>query len=131
MTIPEQLLASCRKTPERMSWLNALPFVSRELTARWRLRIVHELGHAQPTCSWVAAVARANGTPAVLKLGMPHMEGEQEIEGLRFWDGDPTVRLLKFDAALGAMLLEHCEPGTHLRTLPETEQDVVIAGLMR
>ena len=29
------------------------------------------------------------------------------------------------------MLLERCEPGTHLRALPEEEQDVVIAGLLR
>lgn len=59
------------------------------------------------------------------------MEGRHEIEGLRFWNGDPTVTLLRFDDTLGAMLLERCEPGIHLRTLPETEQDVVIAGLMR
>ena len=29
------------------------------------------------------------------------------------------------------MLLERCEPGTVLRELPEPEQDVVIAGLLR
>ena len=29
------------------------------------------------------------------------------------------------------MLLERCEPGTHLRSLPEPEQDAVIAGLLR
>jgi streptomycin 6-kinase len=59
------------------------------------------------------------------------MEGEQEIEGLRFWNGDPTVWLLEADDDLGAMLLERCEPGTALRTLPEPEQDVVVARLLR
>jgi streptomycin 6-kinase len=59
------------------------------------------------------------------------MESEHEIEGLRFWNGDPTVRLLEADDHLGAMLLERCEPGTALRTLPEPDQDVVIAGLLR
>jgi streptomycin 6-kinase len=29
------------------------------------------------------------------------------------------------------MLLERCEPGTHLRLAPEAEQDAVIAGLLR
>jgi streptomycin 6-kinase len=67
----------------------------------------------------------------VLKLGMPHMEGEHEIAGLRFWDGNPTVRLLQADDDLGAMLLERCEPGTLLRTLPDPEQDLVIASLLR
>ncbi len=67
----------------------------------------------------------------MLKLGMPHMEGRDEIEGLRFWEGDPTVRLLEFDAELNAMLLERCVPGTALRARPEPEQDVVIAGLLQ
>src|SRR6202043_3424187 len=65
------------------------------------------------------------------KLGMPHMEGQHELQGLRFWNGDPTVRLLQADDELGAMLIERCEPGTALRALPEREQDSVIAGLLR
>jgi carbamoyltransferase len=32
------------------------------------------------------------------------MEGEHEIHGLRFWNGDPTVQLLEADDDLGAML---------------------------
>jgi streptomycin 6-kinase len=62
---------------------------------------------------------------------MPHMEAAHEIQGLRFWDGDGIVRLLEADEDLNAMLLERCEPGTPLRELPETEQDVVIARLLR
>ena len=54
-----------------------------------------------------------------------------EIQGLRFWDGDPTVRLLEADEELGAMLLERCRPGTALRALPEPKQDIVIASLLR
>src|SRR4029079_18522412 len=64
-------------------------------------------------------------------LGMPHFEGEHEIQALRFWDGNPTVRLLEADDELNAMLLERCDPGTVLRYLPEPEQDIVIAGLLR
>jgi hypothetical protein len=37
---------------------------------------------------------------------MPHMEGANEIQGLRFWNGNPTVQLLEADDDLGAMLLE-------------------------
>ncbi len=81
--------------------------------------------------AWVAPVRRADGTAAVLKLGVPHMEAEHEADGLRFWNGRPTVRLLDADAELGALLLEKCEPGTHLRARPEDEQDLVLAGLLR
>src|SRR4030095_2313657 len=72
-----------------------------------------------------------DGTRAVLKLGMPHFEGAHEIQALRFWDGNPTVRLLEADVDLNAMLLEQCQPGSALRELPEREQDVIVAWLLR
>lgn len=59
------------------------------------------------------------------------MEAEHEIQGLRFWDGDPSVHLLEADEVFNALLLERCEPGTSLRQLPEPEQDIVVAGLLR
>jgi streptomycin 6-kinase len=67
----------------------------------------------------------------VLKIAVPHMEAAHEVEGLRFWNGDPTVRLVEADPDLHALLLERCEPGTVLRERPEPEQDVVIAALLR
>lgn len=131
LKIPRGLAASCQKTPQRAAWLERLPDVLGDLEHRWSLRLGAPFDDDEVSCSYVAAVVRADGTPAVLKIGMPHMEGEHEIDGLRFWDGDPTVRLLTADDDLGAMLLERCEPGTAVRALPEREQDVVIAGLLR
>jgi streptomycin 6-kinase len=129
--VPDRLAATCRRTPERSAWLERLPDVIRDLQRRWGLDLGPPFDGDEVSCAWVAPAARADGTRAVLKLGMPHMEGKREIEGLRFWDGEPTVRLLDADDALDAMLLERCEPGTYLRALPEPEQDVVIAGLLR
>jgi streptomycin 6-kinase len=130
LDIPARLAASCRKTPERARWLNRLPDALYNLQRRWSLTLGAPFTD-EVSCAWVAPVTLADGTSAVLKLGMPHMEGEHEIQGLRFWNGDPTVRLLEADDELGAMLLERCEPGTTLRALPEPEQDLVIAGLLR
>ena len=115
--------------PGGTAWLVRLPDALRELAARWSLQLRAPFDDG--SFAWVGPVTLANGTSAVLKLGVPHMESEHEIDGLRFWRGDPTVRLLDADDDLGAMLLERCEPGTSLRTLPEPEQDVVIAGLLR
>jgi streptomycin 6-kinase len=129
MIIPKQLAAICRKTPARQAWLDRLPAMLKALTARWSLRSGVPFGHV--SCSWVATVIRADGTSAVLKLGMPHMEGAHEIEGLRFWNGNPTVQLLEADDDLGAMLLERCEPGDMLRSEPEWKQDEVIATLLK
>jgi streptomycin 6-kinase len=129
LNVPGRLAVHCRKMPEHAAWLDRLPDALRKLERRWPLILGAPFEDA--SCAWVAPVALADGSSAVLKLGMPHMEGEHEIEGLRFWDGDPTVRLLAADDELGAMLLERCEPGTVLRALPESEQDLVIAGLLR
>jgi len=131
LRIPHGLAASCHKTPERAAWLDHLPDVMRNLAHKWSLTLDAPFDGEEVSCSYVAAVVRADGTRAVMKIGMPHMEGGHEIHGLRFWDGDPTVRLLMADDDLGAMLLESCEPGTVLRTLPECDQDVVISGLLR
>jgi streptomycin 6-kinase len=98
---------------------------------RWHLSLEHPFDGREVNCAWVAPVVLGDGARAVLKLGMPNMEGTDELQGLRFWDGDPTVRLLDADAGLNAMLLERCEPGVALRCLPEPEQDVVIARLLR
>jgi streptomycin 6-kinase len=106
LTVSSPLIHNCQKTPERTVWLERLPEAVAELARRWSLTLGTQFEGEDVSCSWVASVTRQDGTPAVLKLGMPHMEGEQEIDGLRFWDGDPTVRLLEADEDLGAMLLE-------------------------
>ena len=131
LRIPSQLAAHCRKTSERAAWLDRLPETLRSLERRWSVTLGAPFDGEEVSCAWVAPVVLADGTSAVLKLGMPHMEAEHELQGLRFWDGDPTVRLLAADDELGAMLLERCNPGTVLRTLPESEQDLVITGLLR
>ena len=131
LRIPSGLVASCRKSAERAAWLARLPDVLRTLEYGWSLRLGAPFDGSEVSCSYVAPVVCADATPAVLKVGMPHMEGRDEIEALRFWQGDPTVRLLRADDQLGAMLLERCEPGTALRELDEQAQDIVISGLLR
>lgn len=131
VTIPAGLRDSSQRTPGTTFWLDKLPETVDALARRWSLAVGPPFDSEDASCAWVAPATRAHGSRAVLKLAMPHFEGEQEIDGLRFWNGDPTVRLLDADHGLGAMLLERCEPGTALRRLPEPEQDLVIAGLLR
>lgn len=130
MILPSQLVANCQKAPEREVWLENLPQLLDRLVAEWSLRLEPPLDH-HGTCSWIAPAVRRDGTQAVLKLAMPHMEGEQEIQGLRHWGGRSMVRLLEADEESGSMLLERCVPGTTLRSEPEPAQDVIIAGILR
>jgi streptomycin 6-kinase len=119
MGIPEQLIEKWSVAAEGRAWLDRLPASIRELEDRWSLRLGAAFTGPDVTASWVAPVERAGGTTAVLKIGIPHMEAEHEIAGLRFWNGDPTVRLLEADEQLNAILLERCLPGATLRSLPE------------
>ncbi len=115
--------------PDRRAWLDRLPDAIQDLERRWSLTLGVPFEGA--SCAWVAPARLADGKSAVLKLGLPHLEGEHEIQGLRFWNGDAAVRLLQADEPWNAMLIERCEPGTALRALPEPEQDVILAGLLR
>ena len=124
-------LASPSPRSDRSEWLAAIPAAVDVLCRRWSLTVGAPIATEEVSCAWVAFVNCRDGTSAVLKLGMPHMEGQDEIAGLRFWNGDAMVRLLDFDARLNAMLLERCEPGSSLRELPESEQDVIIAQLLQ
>ena len=85
LTIPEKLARTCSTWPDRREWLARLPEVVAELQARSSLSLGEPYEAAQ--ASWVAPVT---DQPAVLKVGMPHMEADHEIEGTRFWDGEPN-----------------------------------------
>lgn len=129
--VPGKLAAVCQNDEKRLLWLSRLPEVLQNLQRRWSLQLGPPFAGEEGSCAWVAPVTQRDGTAAVLKLGLPHLEGEHEIAGLRFWAGNPTVPLLAADEELNAMLLERCQPGTSLRSLPEGEQDAVLAPLLR
>lgn len=129
--IPKRLASTCAQTPDAATWLAGLAATIQQLQDQWALKILSPFDHEEVSCAWVAPVIRADGSAAVLKVSLPHFEADHEIAGLRFWNGDPTVRLREADEQRGALLLEHCDPGTHLRPLrSEAEQDVVIARLL-
>lgn len=79
----------------------------------------------------VVRVELADGTPAVLKIGIPHRESEQEADALERWNGDGAVRLLRRDEARNALLLERCEPGTFLSASADDPLGVLIELLPR
>lgn len=130
LAISARLQAVCAGKAETAQWLLRLPDIVHELARDWALTLGEPFDDAEATCSWVVRAIRADRSRVVLKIAMPHFEGLHEIAGLRFWSGDPTVRLLESREDIGAMLLERVEPGTSLRELPEPEQDVEIAALL-
>jgi streptomycin 6-kinase len=129
--VPPNLAALCANSHDASEWLTRLPNTIADLVQRWSLTLGPPFEGDDVTCSWVAPARLANGTEAILKIGLPHMEAEHEMDALRLLDGEPTVRLLESDRDLNAMLIERCEPGSTLREVFQPDQDVVIAGLLK
>lgn len=128
MEIPARLRETCARNEDDAAWLAKLPAVVAELAGRWSLRLAAPF--AGGTYSWVAPAMRADGSPAVLKVNLPHFECEHEADGLRAWNGGGAVRLLESEPAHAALLLERCEPGAPLADRPGVEQDAVLAGIL-
>ena len=130
MVIPQFLENIKQEHPEHKPWVDALPSLFQKITEEWKLENVgHYFKHS--TCSYVVPCVTQNHMPAILKLGLPHPEALHEADALKILSGDPTVQLLKYDEATGAMLLEKCSPGTHLRTKPEPFQDEIICQMLK
>ncbi|HWE32434.1 MAG TPA: aminoglycoside phosphotransferase family protein [Solirubrobacteraceae bacterium] len=114
---------------ERRAWLAALPGVVAEIAGEWGLTLGDPYSPGGQ-CAWVAPA----DDDLVLKVSWRHTEAEHEADGLRFWNGDGTVRCFaarSVDPHTTALLLERCMPGMQLKTLPEPEQDELVAALAR
>src|SRR5438132_13987086 len=86
LTIPALLASTCATSPNRTAWLERLQETLAHLEREWAITVGAPIDTNEVSCAWVAPVVRADGSSAVLKVGMPHMEAEHEIDGLRFWD---------------------------------------------
>lgn len=128
--IPPSVQSACR-TDEQRAWLARLPAAVESLARRWRLTLGLPFEHSGGSSAWVAPATCADGTRAVLKLGMPHLEAHHELDGLLFWQEAPVVRVLDFERDVPALLLEHCDASTPLRSVGEPEQDEQLAALLR
>jgi streptomycin 6-kinase len=113
-------------------WLADLPSILAGLARDWDLTIgsPYELSY-----HYVTAVTCADGTPAVLKLGVPTGTSlAEEAPALAAFEGRGAVRLLRADLARGALLLERVEPGWRARDLvPDRDAEAMSAavGVMR
>lgn len=86
------------------SWLDELPRLVDSLAQEWSLTIGSSLagGHV----ALVVEVTRADGSPAVLKIGVPGRDVGQEATALRLADGRGCAKLLDGDLGRQALLLE-------------------------
>jgi len=84
--------------PQGEKWLADLPNLLAEVAHRWDLTL------GEPfllSYNYVCAVTRADGTPAVLKIGVPNRELTSEIKALRVYTGKGACRLLEAELTRG------------------------------
>jgi len=123
--LPEGLLW-LRSTEPGRNWLDALPTLLRACMGEWSLDVGDPFSYAY--ASLALPVTRSDGTDAVLKIQFPDRESEHEAAALTHWNGDGAIRLLAFDPARRALLLERCNPGTPLYELDsDAALDVMVA----
>jgi streptomycin 6-kinase len=110
-------------------FLDNLPATLGRTAQRW------DLTPGEPfllSYNYVCAATTADGSPVVLKIGVPNEEFFSEINALRLYGGQGACRLLNADAEQGLILLERLSPGTMLVT--EEDDDLatrIAAGVMR
>ncbi|HEX2132278.1 MAG TPA: aminoglycoside phosphotransferase family protein [Actinophytocola sp.] len=134
MVIPAALARNVRQVwgPAGSRWLADLPAVLDEVAEDWELDVGPPF---ELSFHYVAAVTCADGTRAVLKLGVPSGDSlRTEAPALAAFAGRGAVRLLRADLDRGALLLERATPGDRLRDLVprhDTAATAIVAEVAR
>jgi streptomycin 6-kinase len=127
MNLPEDFCTRISVTfPDGAAWLKRLPYLVAAAARRWNL----EPGTPVPNLSYnyVAPARRQDGTPCILKIGVPNRELTSEITALRLYAGDGACRLLEADADAGMLVLERLFPGTMLHEGGTDEEQTAVAA---
>src|SRR5215211_6622605 len=116
--------------PDVDAWRERLPRLVEECVEQWSLTLGNP--YAQGAGGFTAPAEFRDGTPAVLKVVLPHRESEHEADALAAWGGAGAVELLARDDRRFAMLIERCDPGTPLALVgADSALDVFVALLPR
>lgn len=116
--------------PEGDRWLRGLPDHVDALRRRWSLDDLEAMD-VEGCTSWIGTCTLDDGTPAALKVIVPHEESRREADALSAYSGEGAVRVLRATEDGFTLLLERCVPGASLWSLSVDEGNDVLAGLLR
>lgn len=119
MRIPQALRDVWQHEP---GWLADLPRLAEECAKQWAIDL------EQPVDTPYSLVVPAGDV--VLKLHAPlDVEAHPEADALAIWDGNGAARLVAYDEAKHALLLERCVPGTRIWDA-DADEAAVVSGLI-
>lgn len=108
-------------------WLAEIPMLVSHYANIWQLDV--EPPFEGLTYNYVAPVIRSDGSPAVLKIGVPEQEQRAEIFALQAFAGLGIARLLESNVDDHVLLIERLSPGEMLSTLfPERDDEATGAA---
>ena len=111
-------------------WLGRIGDTVAACERRWSLSVMPPFDSL--SFNYLAPAVRADGTEAVLKLGVLSQDLITEMQTLRLLGGHGVVRLIDADENLGAVLLERVKPGSSLSSITDDQQAASItAQVMR
>jgi streptomycin 6-kinase len=93
-------------------WIESLETTVQSYLEKWEL--TSEGSVENLSYNYVIKVKDSEGTPFILKLGVPNFDTRNEMVTLQAYDGDGCAALLKSDPENGVMLLERLIPGKML-----------------
>ncbi|MGD6834251.1 aminoglycoside phosphotransferase family protein [Sutcliffiella halmapala] len=93
-------------------WLTNVASTIQFCEKEWKLQIEGPVSNL--SYNYVLHAKDGEGSPVMLKLGVPSFDFSNEIRTLNVYGGKGCARLLKVDEERGAMLLEKLLPGTML-----------------
>ena len=110
------------------AWLDDLPLLVASLEEEWSIAVGDS--YYDSTEAFVAEATCEDGTPAVLKLIVPRSAdaAQNEITVLRLTGGKGCARLLRDDAARGALLLERLGRSLHQLALPIRKRHEILCS---
>ena len=116
----ENTIALCGERGEK--WLDDLPNIIASLELEWAVEAGTHFRNL--SYNYVANASLADGKTAVLKIGLPISDIEiyGEAAYLKTLDGAGTAKLLAFDRARQAVLLERLAPGANLKLICKKNQ---------
>jgi streptomycin 6-kinase len=109
-------------------WLDRLPGLVAGLERRWSVQVVESLTGG--TSAYVGLARTADGDDVVLKVSVPDPDFADEIGTLERAGGRSYVRLLAYDEAERAMLLEALGTSLDRSGLPPEAQIEVMSRLL-
>ncbi|KGM44724.1 aminoglycoside phosphotransferase family protein [Neobacillus niacini] len=109
------------------AWIDSLEQRVETYLQKWELTSEGPVDNL--SYNFVLKVRDSNGTPLILKLGVPNFDTRNEMVTLKAYNGEGCAQLLKSDPENGVMLLERIVPGTMLSA--ERDEMVVIENFIK